>query len=131
MGKSNPQYNKIYVELNPERINAHRNIESFYKFYQTRQKNKAASEIERILYCVHQGQKFEGISDYMIQKYKERKEYNTQRSQRTQKHNEHKEYKEYKEHKEYKEYKEQKEYMEYKEQDEYAEYGEYREHKEY
>ena len=32
MGKSNPQHNKIYVELNPERINAHRNIESFYKF---------------------------------------------------------------------------------------------------
>ena len=71
MGKSNPQYNKIYVELNPERINAHRNIESFYKFYQTRQKNRAVLEIERILYCVHRGQSFEGVDKFMIQKYKE------------------------------------------------------------
>ncbi len=71
MGNTNPLLNKIHVELNPERINAHRNIESFYKFYQTRQKNRAVLEIERILYCVHQGQNFEGVSNFMIQKYKE------------------------------------------------------------
>ena len=71
MGKTNPLHNKIHVELNPERINAHRNIESFYKFYQTRQKNRAVLEIERILYCVHRGQSFEGVDKFMIQKYKE------------------------------------------------------------
>lgn len=71
MGNTNPLLNKIHVELNPERINAHRNIESFYKFYQTRQKNRAVLEIERILYCVHQGQNFEGVDNFMIQKYKE------------------------------------------------------------
>ena len=51
MGNTNPLLNKIHVELNPERINAHRNIDSFYKFYQTRQKNRAVLEIENIVLC--------------------------------------------------------------------------------